>query len=88
MQKKKKEFLYRGSKANFPKSEYLIWIRLNISKNSRLPKTRTLEGNRKKVLVTREFEADGWTQANKKMDVEEIQVYAHFTSRQQEIRHD
>ena len=58
------------------------------SKNSRLPKTRTLEGNRKKVRVTREFEADSRTQANKKMDVGEIQVYAHFTSRQQEIRHD
>ena len=60
---------------NFPKSEYfLIWIRLNIFKNSRLPITRTLEGNRKKVLVTRGFEADSPTQAHKQMDVEGIQV--------------
>ena len=64
----------RSSNMNFPKSEYLIWIRLNISRNSRLSITRTLEGNRKKVRVTRGFEADSPTQARKQMDVEGIQV--------------
>ena len=67
-------FWYRSSNTNFPKSEYLIWIRLNISKNSRLLITRTLEGNRKKVRVTREFEADSPTEAHKQMDVEGMQV--------------
>ena len=39
-----------------------------------LPITRTLEGNRKKVLVTRVFEVDSPTQAHKQMDVEGIQI--------------